>query len=261
MYGISAVLSHRFPNRTERPIAYYLRTLTPTECKYSQIDKEALGIKCGVEKFFYYLFGRRFTPITDSKPLVHIFSPNKALPPLSATRMQHYSIYLMSFNFDIVYLSTHEHGNADQLLPVSTEELPELNTTDVFMIQRMQQSPLNAEDIARETKKSKELKPLLKILQGSKNAHKVKIFGVELIEFSLYKQSVVLRGHRVVVPETCRKNVLAELHEGHYGVQKMKALARLHVWWPSLDKVIKELTLQCIACLTHARNPPKSTHC
>ena len=131
-WGIAAVLSHRFPDETERPIAYYSRMLTDTERKYSQIDKEALGIKCGVEKFFYYLFGRRFTLITDSRPLVQIFSPDKGLPALSATRMQHYSIYLTGFNFDIIYRSTHQHGNVDALarLPVKSEQLQEMDSSD-----------------------------------------------------------------------------------------------------------------------------------
>ena len=168
----------------------------------------------------------------------------------------------MSFNFDIVYRSTHDHGNADALsrLPINSEELPELNTSDVLMIQQMQDTPLNVEDISRETKRSKELKPLLDILRGSEKTQQVKIFGIEFVEFSLYKGSVILRGHRVVVPEACRAKVLAELHEGHYGVKKMKFLARQHVWWPRIDEDIKELSLRCTACLVHARNPPKTMH-
>ncbi|XP_003741639.1 uncharacterized protein K02A2.6-like [Galendromus occidentalis] len=262
-YGISAVLSHKFPDNSERPIAYYSRSLTPTERKYSQIDKEALGIRCGVEKFFYYIFGRRFKLITDSKPLVQIFSPHKALPPLSASRMQHYSIYLMNFNFDIVYRSTHDHGNADALsrLPLKSEQLQEMNAIDVFLVRQLQDLPLNLVDIVRETKKSLELKPLLDFLHGSGRRNEMtKFFGIDLIEFSLLDQSVILRGHRIVIPESCRKRVLCELHEGHYGILKMKCLARQHVWWPSLDKDIEELASGCIACLTHARNPPKMIH-
>ena len=68
--GITAILSHRFPDKTERPIAYFSRVLTPTEQRYSQIDKEALAIKTGVEKFYYYLFSHRFTMITVSSNLL-----------------------------------------------------------------------------------------------------------------------------------------------------------------------------------------------
>ncbi|CAG7718386.1 unnamed protein product, partial [Allacma fusca] len=72
-YALGAVLSHIDGNGNERPIAFASRSLTPTECRYSQIDKESLGIYWGVKKFFNYVYGRKFELQTDCQPLQSIF--------------------------------------------------------------------------------------------------------------------------------------------------------------------------------------------
>ena len=43
-------------------------------------------------------------------------------------------------------------------------------------------------------------------------------------------------GTRVVIPKVHQQKVQEELHGGHLGVVKMKALARSHVWCPHIDK-------------------------
>ena len=53
---------------------------------------------------------------------------------------------------------------------------------------------------------------------------------------------------RVVIPAKFRSAVLDELHTSHTSIVRMKSLSRLHVWWPSIDKDIKELAHNCEVC-------------
>ena len=70
--GVSAVLSHIMTDRSEKPIYFASKTLR-AEQNYAQIEREELAVIFGVFKFYKYIYGRKFTIITDHKPLLGIF--------------------------------------------------------------------------------------------------------------------------------------------------------------------------------------------
>ena len=45
-----------------------------------------------------------------------------------------------------------------------------------------------------------------------------------------------------------RAHLLQELHEGHIGIVKMKALARSYIWWPNMDADIEKIAARCEEC-------------
>ena len=53
-----------------------------------------------------YLFGSKFTLVTDHKPLTSIFHPEKVAPAMTAARLQRYAMFLAGFNYDIQYKNT-----------------------------------------------------------------------------------------------------------------------------------------------------------
>lgn len=52
-----------------RPIAFPSRTLSKSEVKYAQIEKELLAITFACDRFHFYLYAREFTVESDHKPL------------------------------------------------------------------------------------------------------------------------------------------------------------------------------------------------
>ncbi|UYV85071.1 hypothetical protein LAZ67_X004463 [Cordylochernes scorpioides] len=97
-YGLGVILSRRNDRKEECPIAFASRTLTEAEERYSQLEKEALSITYGDEKSRQYLLGRNFVLVTDNRPLIHIFSPQKPIPICAASRIKRWSLKLAAFN-------------------------------------------------------------------------------------------------------------------------------------------------------------------
>ena len=101
-YGLGAVLRQR-TNGTLRPVAYASRAMTPTEQRYSQIEKEALMTTWYLERFTDYLYGMSIHVETDHKPLVSLLSSKKNLDKLSQG-IPRFRMRLMRYIYTIAHV-------------------------------------------------------------------------------------------------------------------------------------------------------------
>lgn len=148
LYGVGAVISHVMDNGDERPVAFASRTLTEAEQKYAQIEKEALAIIYRVKKFHKYLYGRKFTLITDHKPLLAILGPKSAVPTLAALRMQRWALILMAYSYELEYKRSSDHLNADAMSRLPVTELDNTaQESNIFYFSHVEELPVTAQDI------------------------------------------------------------------------------------------------------------------
>lgn len=63
---------------------------------------------------------------------------------------------------------------------------------------------------------------------------------------------------RVVIPNKLQDRVFEELHDGHLGVVKMKALARSYVCWPNINGHLEELAKACTGCQQNQKMTTKA---
>lgn len=70
-----------------QPVVYASRTLSPTERRYAQIEKETLAILFACRKFVLYILGKPVTVQTDHQPLIKIFEKPLIQAPLRLQRM------------------------------------------------------------------------------------------------------------------------------------------------------------------------------
>ena len=113
-YGVGAVLFHAIEGR-ERPIAYASHTLSDAEQRYGEIEREGTAIIFRVKQFEKYLFGRRFKLYTDHRPLTHICHPSTAIALTSLQRIQRWSQYLLTFDYEIIYRTGKDNFQADAM--------------------------------------------------------------------------------------------------------------------------------------------------
>ena len=59
---------------------------------------------------------------------------------------------------------------------------------------------------------------------------------------------LLLRGNRLVIPQSLRSEMLQKLHAGHQGISKCHQRALQSVWWPAIGKDIEEIISRCMVC-------------
>ncbi|KAK7882125.1 hypothetical protein WMY93_028299 [Mugilogobius chulae] len=263
-YGLGGVLLQLWEEGW-RPVAYASRSLSPTEQRYAQVEKEALASTWACERFRDFLIGKHFCLETDHKPLVSLLGGQALdlLPP----RIQRFRMRLMRYSYNVQYAPGKSLWTADTLsrsplktkLTQSDKDLME--NTDIYVDSVVSNMPISSsymQTLKEQLKMDSVCAHVMDMCtQGwpdhAKQEPLLKNYWPDRATLTV-KDGLLLKDTRLVIPSAMRNDVLAKLHEGHQGVVKCKARARQTVWWPGLSQQISEMVLKCRTCIQERHN-------
>ena len=271
--GVAILQPVNHPNKSPdvhwQPVAYSSSSLSPTEQRYAQIEKETLAIVHAFQKFDQLLFGKSgITVHSDHKPLETIFKRPLASAP---RRLQSMMLTLQRYSFQVEYRKGSSLLIADTL---SRAPLPETTHKGVHdeLVYRVEFEGNNPElsgfqdatvqEIRTEANTDPEQKALRTLIEtgwpNDKAAVPVLVHPYWSVrheltthEGRLYKQD------RVVIPSSLRPSILYKLHAAHRGTEVTLRHARSCVFWPGLNSQITDMCTNCTTCAQHAQQHPR----
>lgn len=160
-------------NQAGRPVAFFSRTLSPTERRHSSVEKEAYAIVEALRKWRHFLLGRHFKLVTDQRSVSYMFD-QRASGKVKNDKIQRWRIELSNYSFDIMYRPGKSNVAADTFTRIScsvgeSETLVNLHIslchpgiTRMLHFVRCRNLPYSVDDVKRMTKNCSvcsELKP------------------------------------------------------------------------------------------------------
>lgn len=232
-YGIGAVLRQKQSDDTYLPVAYASRTLSNTERRYAQIEKEGLALVWSCEKFRDLITGLEVIIETDHKPLVPIFS-TKSLEDIPL-RLQRMKLRMMRHSYDIEHVPGKDLIAADVLSRHPLAEVPsrELEEEIDAYVPGIKSSLPSTDKRLQQIQEEQEKDVTCQLLtrccaEGWPIKNNVdqtfKDFWRYRTDISM-NEGLLMKGSRILVPQFMREDILSKIHHGHQGITKCRARA------------------------------------
>jgi hypothetical protein len=286
-YAVGAVLAQKplvNGKRREVVIAYGSRHLTPTETRWSTLEKEFYAIIYAMENFHPYSYGPYFTVYTDHQPLVKILENPVKNETAKITR---WILQTQLYDMTVVYRPGPLNANADGLSripwPTKAYQTPDETTAPICFVLEVLTTE-QANDSYCKTAREKLNKRITdSAVKGEGNRKKRSVVKSRSTQAALQRDTLkpsrnitkfamdpqdsdsdddefqelgngLLATHtgKILAPESLRAKILFRFHDspfaGHLGVKKTLSRIRNRYFWPNMNKEIKMYVRQCVIC-------------
>ncbi|KAL5471566.1 hypothetical protein EMCRGX_G029693 [Ephydatia muelleri] len=204
--------------QNNRPVAYASCALTSAETRYAQIETELLAVVFALEKFHQYIYGTNVEIESDhtctATPLSRAY-----IPDISTDRME-----------DELMSAVHMVLENAPAIDKGIQKIKELTESD-NTLQKLKSIIRSGIDLSED-------------VQSYWN------FRNELSE----AEGIILKGEKIVIPTSLRKDMLTRIHRGHLGIVKCIQRVREAIYWPG---DIEEMLGKCEICQRYRESNSK----
>ena len=236
-----------------QPIAFISHKMIPAEQRYATHEQELLAIVSALRQWRHFLYGRRFTIITDHHSLTH-FQKQQNL----SLRQARWSEFLQNYEFDIVYKPGSSNVVADALSRRHDLELTSHSNTS-NSINTVNTKP-SSNSTSNSTSTNSTLPLIDRIIAAYSHDEECQIIldnhkqNKNTSTWTVNSIGLIQRQGRILIPnnEPLRTTIIMEHHEpeiaAHRGVVKTVDLISRRFYWKSMNGDIKLFIQTCTHC-------------
>ena len=253
--GVGAVLLQE-----GKPVEYASRALTNTERNWSQIEKEMLAVVFGLEHFNQYTYARHVIVHNDHKPIQMILQKSLCQAP---KRLQSLIMRIYAYDISFAYVPGSDLKIADTLSRAFCDAPVYDAKCRVFLVNDANDIPdTQLEDIKRAMSHDNEADVLLHVIQNGWPDSKSNLAPIVQPYFPVRDtltthDGLIMKGERVWIPSELRSQMKAHLHLAHLGYDSMIRRARDTIFWLSINREIRQIADNCLACQKRLPSNPK----
>lgn len=223
--GIGAILKQIQKDGKEKPVGYFSKKLNDTQKRKKAIYLECLAIKEAIKYWQYWLIGRKFTVLSDHKPL-----ENLNIKARTDDELGELTFYLSQYDFNIKYIPGKNNTEADSL---SRNPVLEDNDNDEEILKTV--NLITIDEIKADQQKNEKIK--------EKKTKLIERNGI------LYKKQ--RNREKVILSEEASVKLIKEIHTEwcHLGINQMINKISPYYTAKNLTRNIKKICNNCETCI------------
>lgn len=220
--GLGAILLQKQIDEKWKPVMYMSQQTSQCESNYHSYELETLAIVKACRKFRNYLYGRRFTIVTDCNALRLTWTKRDLSP-----RIGRWWLELQEYDFEVIYRAGSQMKHVDALSR-HVEEVNSIRESDWLNCVQSQDDECRRIRKEIENKTSKEY-----VIEDNKIC------------------KIINNENKLLIPKDVRWRIIKLYHDdnGHPGLTKTIEAIKQKYWFTNMKKFITKYVKSCIPCL------------